>query len=40
LLTLLALAAVGLIVFARLNTHEAKYARRMKRERIAREQAD
>jgi len=40
LLTLMALAAVGLIVFVRRNTYEAKYARQMKRERRARESAD
>jgi hypothetical protein len=32
-------AAVTLIVWARRNSHEAKYVRRMKRERIAREAA-
>ncbi|WP_268801301.1 hypothetical protein [Sphingomonas sp. Root241] len=40
MLTLMALAAVGLIVFVRRNTHEAKYARRMKRERRARDSTD
>jgi hypothetical protein len=40
LLTLMALAAVGLIVFARRNTHAAKYARQIKRDRRARDSTD
>jgi hypothetical protein len=40
LLALMALAAVGLIVFARRNTHAAKYARQKKRERRAHNSSD
>jgi hypothetical protein len=36
----MALAAVGLIVFVRRNSHEAKYARRRKRERRVRDATD